>query len=98
MMKAHFYGTTRTWAGGDRGEKLLLTQEDVLWVPEASGDLMSLGKLTRISFKALLHEIILGLTPYMYSYINIHISIQRSYREFSCMNPHLRVRRPRARK
>jgi hypothetical protein len=55
MMKTHFYGTTRTWAGGDRGEKLLLTQEDVLWVPEASGDLLSLGKLTRISFKALLH-------------------------------------------
>jgi hypothetical protein len=24
MMKTHFYGTTRTWAGGDRGEKLLL--------------------------------------------------------------------------
>jgi hypothetical protein len=40
---------------GDRGEKLLLTQEDVLWMPEASGDLLSLGKLTRISFKALLH-------------------------------------------
>jgi hypothetical protein len=37
MMKTHFYGTTRcrTWAGGDRGEKLLLTQEDVLWVRQA---------------------------------------------------------------
>jgi hypothetical protein len=34
---------------------LLLTQEDVLWVPEATGDLLSLGKLTRISFKAVLH-------------------------------------------
>jgi hypothetical protein len=34
---------------------LLLTQEDVLWVPEASGDLLSLGKLTRFSFKALLY-------------------------------------------
>jgi hypothetical protein len=40
MIMTHFYGTTRTWAGGDRGEKLLLTQEDVLWVPEASGDLL----------------------------------------------------------
>jgi hypothetical protein len=55
MMKTHFYGTTRTWAGGDRGEKLLLTQEDVLWVPEAAGDLLSLGEVTRFSFKALLH-------------------------------------------
>jgi hypothetical protein len=34
---------------------LLLTQDDVLWVPEASGDLLSLGKVTRLSFKALLH-------------------------------------------
>jgi hypothetical protein len=55
MMKTHFHGTIHTWAGGDRGEQLLLTQEDVLWVPEATGDLLSLGKLTRFSFKALLH-------------------------------------------
>jgi hypothetical protein len=45
MMMTHFYGTTRTWASGDRGGSLLLTQEDVLWVPEVSGDLLSLGKL-----------------------------------------------------
>ena len=34
-MSTHFYGTTRTWAGGDLDSWLLLTQEDVLFVPSA---------------------------------------------------------------
>ena len=46
-MKTHFYGTTRVWAKGDGDEWLLMTQEDVLYVPEASEDLLSLSKLTK---------------------------------------------------
>jgi hypothetical protein len=32
-MVTHFYGTTRTWAGDDNDQWLLLTQENVLYVP-----------------------------------------------------------------
>jgi hypothetical protein len=51
-METHFIGTTRTWAGGDDDTWLLMTQEGVLFVPGASEDLISLGKLTKVSTRA----------------------------------------------
>jgi hypothetical protein len=60
-METHFVGTTRTWAGGDDDAWLLMTQEDVLFVPGALEDLLSLGKLTKVSYTGVMHAGMLKL-------------------------------------
>jgi hypothetical protein len=60
-MSTHFWGTTRTWAGGDNAKWVMLVRDGVLYVPEAQEDLMSLGKVTQFSFKAIIHAGILEL-------------------------------------
>jgi hypothetical protein len=60
-MSTNFWGTTRTWAGGDNDKWVMLVQDGVLYVPEATEDLMSLSKVTQLSFKAIIHAGILEL-------------------------------------
>jgi hypothetical protein len=62
-MTTNLYDTTRTSAGGDHGAWLLLTQEDsdVLFVSSASEDLLSLGQITSVRYKATIYAGVLQL-------------------------------------
>ena len=61
VMRTHLVGTVRIQLKGDGGAWSDFTLTDVLYLPEAAGDLLSLGRLTASTYKATMHASVLEI-------------------------------------